>query len=87
MKHFAVLPLAGLLALGDVSSFAQQQPTAATPQPAPAATAPSGAVETPRPALANTLMDGTAISLRIAETISSEDAHTGRTCSLSRAGR
>lgn len=78
MKSFVVLPLAGILALGDVSAQTQTQaPAPAAPSITPA-TPSKDAAEAPRPALPNTLMDGTAVALRLSETISSEDAHVGQ---------
>lgn len=62
------------LSLGD-SLYAQQTPTPQTPPTA----APVTQEEPPRPAIPNTLMDGTEIKLRLAETISSADAHVGQT--------
>ncbi len=67
MKHLLALPLVCTLAL---AAAAQQQPT---PSTTPAATAEP--TRTPQP---NTLMDGTPIQLRLAETISSADAHVGQ---------
>ncbi|MGI4758458.1 MAG: PEGA domain-containing protein [Janthinobacterium lividum] len=76
MKPLVVLPLAGILALGSCS--AQSVPQTATPTAAPATPPPVETAEPPRAPIANTLMDGTAVSLRISETISSEDAHVGQ---------
>lgn len=78
MKSFLVLSLAGTLVLAN-PAFAQQQPT-----PAPAtATAKTGTTEdVARPILPNTLMDGTAVKLRLSETISSAEAHTGQQVSF-----
>ncbi len=73
MKSIVVLPLASVLALGS-SAFAQQ--SAPNPSAATQTSAPS--TEPPRPALANTLMDGTVVKLRLGETISSADAHVGQ---------
>ncbi|SEB70660.1 PEGA domain-containing protein [Terriglobus roseus] len=80
MKPLVALPLAGVLALGH-SAFAQSvaAPIATTPQAATTAQAVTTAPpEVPRAAVPNTLMDGTSVSLRIAETISSADAHVGQ---------
>lgn len=55
-------------------AYSQANPVAAS-----AAPASSPATEGARPALPNTLMDGTAVSLRLAETVSSADAHVGQT--------
>ncbi len=77
MKSIAVLPLAGALALGHAS--AQTQPAAPTaPAKSPAATATAKSAEPARTPLPNTLMDNTAVPLRLGETISSEDAHVGQ---------
>lgn len=66
MKQLLASTLVCLLAAGDFS-FAQQpvQPAAATPETASAA-------------IPNTLIDGTVVKLRLAETISSESAKTGQ---------
>lgn len=79
MKQLLATTLVCLLAAGD-TAFAQQPttapPSAATqtaPPPADLATAPAVT-----PQLPNTLMDGTAIKLRIAETLSSENAKVGQ---------
>ena len=76
MKPTLALPLACTLVLA-LSASAQTSPAKATE--AKAVTAPSGAVETPRPVLPNTLMDGTPVPMRLSETVSSADAHVGQT--------
>lgn len=68
-----MLPLACTLALTSAAQTSKPEPTPAT------AAAPSGAVEAPRPVLPNTLMDGTPVTMRLSETISSADAHVGQT--------
>ena len=57
-----------------------QQPTTPTPaQPAPGASKEASMVQTPKPAPTGpTLEDGTPLKLRIAETVSSADAHVGQ---------
>ena len=84
MKPVFALPLAAVLVSASVA-YSQQATLsdakpATTTVPAPAGTtAPTGTTEEiARPAVPNTLMDGTAVSLRLAETISSADAHTGQ---------
>lgn len=81
MKHFVVLPLAGLLALGDVSTIAQQQSTAATPQPVAAATAVPVNVPTSKTGPdANgryMLREGEDVQLKFAQNISSNTAADG----------
>lgn len=80
MKPIVVLPLAGFLALGTCSA----QTSSITPTTTPAVAAPSAtpAVEGPRAPIANTLMDGTAVPLRLSDTLSSEDAHVGQKVSF-----
>ncbi len=76
VKRVLATSLVCLLAAGD-SAFAQQQP-AATSQPGTAstnATPDFGGAPAP---LANTLMDGTAVKMRLGETISSADVKTGQ---------
>lgn len=76
MKPTSALSLACTLVLG-LSASAQT----VTNKPAEAQTAAAapGAVEAPRPAMPNTLMDGTPVAMRLSETISSADAHVGQT--------
>ena len=81
MKPFVVLPLAGILALGDLASAQTQTRPAVVAAPAGVATE-SSVADAPRQAVPNTLMDGTPVSLRISETISSEDAHVGQKVSF-----
>lgn len=79
MKSFLpALSLVCTLALTSAAQTTKPEATPATPQAA-TATAPSGAVEAARPALPNTLMDGTPVTMRLSETISSADAHVGQT--------
>ena len=81
MKHFILLPLAAVLVSSTVPAqqAAPNSTQTATPATAPQSTTTATATEdTVRPALPNTLMDGTAVMLRLAETISSADAHTGQ---------
>jgi hypothetical protein len=76
VKMFAAV-LVCLLSAGD-PAFAQQTPatkaTAAKPEQ-PASTTPSKPTEPPTP---NTLLDGTAVKLRLTETLSSESSKTGQ---------
>jgi hypothetical protein len=73
IRPFTACTLVCLLAFSE-SLPAQQIPAAA----APAQSAAPAAPEPPRVPVPNTLMDGTAIKLRLAETISSADAKTGQ---------
>ena len=79
MKQLLSSTLVCLLAAGDAASVAQQPtsvPAATSTQTA--ASSDTGAPPSVTPQLPNTLMDGTAIKLRIAETLSSEDAKVGQ---------
>ena len=73
LRSFSACTLVCLLTFSE-SLPAQQKP--ATPPPAQAAV--PAAPEPPRPVMPNTLMDGTAVKVRLAETISSADAKTGQ---------
>lgn len=73
MKPALVLSLAAVLS--STCALTAQQATPAAPPPA---ASPTPVEEAPRAALPNTLMDGTAVKLRLSETISSESAHTGQ---------
>ena len=82
MKTVVVLPLAGILALGfsapaQTSTSTPSGTQSSVPDTSRAQT-PASVAEPPRPAIANTLMDGTAVKLRLGETISSADAHVGQ---------
>lgn len=77
-RTFTACTLVCLLVFSE-SLPAQQTP--ASTSPAPSAKAPyteTAAPEPPRAPVPNTLMDGTAIKLRLAETISSAEAKTGQ---------
>jgi hypothetical protein len=73
IRSFTALTLACLLTFSE-SLTAQQPATAPAQAQAPETAAP----EPLRAPLPNTLMDGTAIKVRLAETISSADAKTGQ---------
>lgn len=73
LRPFIACTLVSLLAFSE--SLPAQQSSAPTPAlQTPAAAAP----EPQRPPMPNTLMDGTAVKMRLAETISSADATTGQ---------
>ena len=77
IRSFTACTLVCLLACSE--SLPAQQAPASTPSAQPAAsTADAGTPEPPRAILPNTLMDGTAVKVRLAETISSADAKTGQ---------
>ena len=71
VKLFVVCPLVFALAMGDSALSQTSAPVAATP---PAKTEKAAGV----PPAPNTLLDGTAVKLRLAETISSAHAKTGQ---------
>lgn len=78
IRPLTACTLVCLLAFNDF--LPAQQTSAPTPNTVPPAAAQteSAAPEPPRPPVPNTLMDGTAIKLRLSETISSADAKTGQ---------
>jgi hypothetical protein len=71
MRPFLALYLAGSLLVAD-PAFAQQKQQEPGKSPAAVDDAPA------RPPVPNTLMDGTAVKLRLSETISSADAHVSQ---------
>lgn len=85
MRRTLALALAGLLVVGDHALIAADQRYSHEDKKkdsAPAAQKPTTEADTPeeptRAPLPNTLMDGTAIKLRLGETISSADAHVNQ---------
>jgi hypothetical protein len=79
IKMLVVCPLVLSLGMGDIAPAqvaptpVQQSSQPATPTPVPDSAKPTGAPPAP-----NTLLDGTAIKLRLAETISSASAKAGQ---------
>ena len=77
IRSFTACTLVCLLAFSE--SLPAQQAPASTPSAQSATpTADVSAAEPPGSALPNTLMDGTPVKVRLAETISSADAKTGQ---------
>jgi len=72
MRRILASSLIVLLASGNLA-IGQK----ATSSPSPATTAPTGDATPPRAPIPNTLLDGTAIKLRLAENLSSETSKTG----------
>src|SRR5271170_2921200 len=75
MRHFAVCSLLVLSGFGN-NAYGQQPVT-----PVPRSTAPTASSAAPAPGVPpppNTLLDGTAVKLRLAETISSSNAKVGQ---------
>ena len=72
IRPLTAVALAGFLALND-PLFSQQTTT-----PAAVQSENSAVSEPPRSPMLNTLMDGTAIKMRLSETLSSADAKMGQ---------
>jgi hypothetical protein len=75
MRHFAVCSLVVLSGFGN-GAYGQQAATPVAPSTAQTASAASPVPGVPPPP--NTLLDGTAVKLRLAETISSSNAKVGQ---------
>jgi hypothetical protein len=79
VRHVAACTILCVFCLNDAVVLSQTTPT---PTPAPAADAAkdsaAATAEASRPPAPNTLMDGTAVKLRLSETISSSDAKAGQ---------